>query len=450
MENTKDKSKQKRKNQTHMRNGVVETNLEGLKDLAKAFLYLNIEKAKFSPVIIHHPFFDSAFVGLGKDNQLRVGNILENEEDLKLARLIKQEQIENAKSVVELSGLITKPYKFSFLKYAEGYLSPVDLGKYLAHNWSLVEYISTNKDISISELVRYLKMADKNSLMTEEEQEEIDSWPDQITIYRGLTDYNSKYIKGLSWTIDIRIAITLEQEEQNNEVVLQRDKELHIKAAEWAKEDLETIINIWENNPLRINIYGIFTDCVISGKIKYTGQSKDLKDFNNLIQVETGEGFKLRGKQNIYCCSMPSISAWKFDFMALKIFKELWDNKRDCIEETFSFIKRYYSPCADNDFDNNNDNLKKEIKRFENKLSVLIELYTDGDISIEKFRENKEKYKAKISSLKAQLDILEHRSSSIGDTEADGLLKVKEELNAIIDYSGEQIDKKVVVNYIDR
>ena len=40
------------------------TDLRGIKDTAKVFLHMNIEETKFSPLVIKHPFTDSAMVCL--------------------------------------------------------------------------------------------------------------------------------------------------------------------------------------------------------------------------------------------------------------------------------------------------------------------------------------------------------------------------------------------------
>lgn len=195
-----------RKSKGQRKSKSIETNMESVKSVAKTFLYLDIETTKLSPIIIKHPFFDSGFVGLRENGVNRIGNILECESDLKLTREIKEKQIDEAQDVLQISMYITKPYKLAFLKYIEGYISPADIGRYIASNWSLIEHVNTDNNVTKYEIIRYFEMSDKNTLMTKAEQAELESWPDEITVYRGVTEYNKKHIKGLSWTVNIKVA----------------------------------------------------------------------------------------------------------------------------------------------------------------------------------------------------------------------------------------------------
>ena len=52
------------------------TDLRGIKDTAKVFLHMNIEETKFSPLVIKHPFTDSAMVCLSQiDGEIAFANI---------------------------------------------------------------------------------------------------------------------------------------------------------------------------------------------------------------------------------------------------------------------------------------------------------------------------------------------------------------------------------------
>ena len=61
-------------------------------------------------------------------------------------------------------------------------------------------------NVSKSDLVKMFMGADKKVMMTREEQTRLSELDDKITIYRGVTTYNAKNIKALSWTIDKRKA----------------------------------------------------------------------------------------------------------------------------------------------------------------------------------------------------------------------------------------------------
>lgn len=166
---------------------------------------------------------------------------------------------------------------------------------------------------------------------------------------------------------------------------------------------------------------------------------------NGSIENRLAKGLDIEG-----ACGMPSIPAWKFDMMALKIFANIWDDKTDYIAEAYFFIERCYKNDESDSINTRADNLKQEIKKFESKLNILVELYTDGDISIEKFRVTKAEYKDRLDSLKRQLDLINRSNESPEDNKAKKLKEIKEVLNTIIDCSGEEIDEKVIAGYVDK
>lgn len=148
-------------------------------------------------------------------------------------------------------------------------------------------------------------------------------------------------------------------------------------------------------------------------------------------------------------CSMPSIPSWKFDFMALRIFSELWQSKTDCIMDTYSFLERYYKIDSFDEL-NRAEQLKKQITRFELKIRGLTELYTEEEISLDEFRSKKKEYKEKLETLRAEYEEASKESISVDEQIAHNLKGIKNSLNEIIDFSGEQIDEKIVANYVDR
>ena len=184
------------------------TDLEQVKILADMFLNLDIVKTKSSPVVIQHPFFNHGFTLIKEagESEGRVVNIVENEADFKLVKREKKKRINQAKSFDSILSMIIKPYKLDFIKYALDYVSSADLGKALATSWSLVEYTSFHSGLRKDEIVKIFRRADKTTLMTEEERSILENWDENTPIYRGVTDYNIKQTKGLSWTTNIKVA----------------------------------------------------------------------------------------------------------------------------------------------------------------------------------------------------------------------------------------------------
>lgn len=184
------------------------TDFEKVKSVAKIFLYLEIQETSNSPAVVQHPFIASGYVML-KDKEAPEGiliNVLEDKNGLKRFRNMVESEIDKADSIFRLTYLITKPYRMVFLKHIAPYLSPADIGSYLNDTWSLVEYISMDVDVSKADFVKLLKKSDPNTLMDESDRRSLEGLVDNVEIYRGVTDYNHKHVKSLSWSLDINKA----------------------------------------------------------------------------------------------------------------------------------------------------------------------------------------------------------------------------------------------------
>ena len=93
------------------------TDLRGIKDTAKVFLHMNIEKTKFSPLVIKHPFTDSAMVCLSQtDGEIAFANIMRNTKAFTLWKEQVEKQIDTAEDVFGVYHLMTKSYLLAFLK----------------------------------------------------------------------------------------------------------------------------------------------------------------------------------------------------------------------------------------------------------------------------------------------------------------------------------------------
>lgn len=147
-------------------------------------------------------------------------------------------------------------------------------------------------------------------------------------------------------------------------------------------------------------------------------------------------------------CSMPSFPAWKFDFMALKIFSEIWADKKNCIIEVYSYLTQYYKADSDEPA-SRIEYLQKQISRMELKIKSLIELYTDGDINRSQFKSQKAEYDNQLVLLKEDYDKIKQAPGE-EKYSSKKLQKLRQTLDSMIDYSGEWIDKNVVINYIDK
>lgn len=175
---------------------MKQTNLDAIKLTAKALLRLPIAETAFSPAIVIHPVYESAFQMVGEKKE--IVNILEDEEALNTLNAFFDKRIDQADSVNKLLFIIRTPYWLLFLKYSKDYLSKKDFSSLLGDIWTESENPNADVNVSIRTSASYFKQADKKVLMHEDEYLVYQSLPDELTVYRGVAPGRVK--DGLSWT----------------------------------------------------------------------------------------------------------------------------------------------------------------------------------------------------------------------------------------------------------
>ncbi len=181
----------------------AETRFKSLKALSHAFLELDIQPTKMSPLVVKHPFTDSGIVGLRKeDGSIAVADLTGDPASLRAWREQIGQLIDNAENPIDLFMMVTKSYKLGFLKHAVPYLSEQDTALFLSWAWVITEAPNSDPNLSKRELLSLFRSVDPQELMDEEEYELFCGLDDVVTVYRGVTSYNAKNIKALSWTLN--------------------------------------------------------------------------------------------------------------------------------------------------------------------------------------------------------------------------------------------------------
>ena len=183
-----------------------ETDLDGVKSVAKTLVMMDLHLTDYSPVIVQHPFTSSGVVAAPTENGITLLDITENEDNLNSWREFMKKQIDNAKNAYHIYMMTNKPYSLVFLSLSEQYMSKKDFSEILSDAWICSESPNMDLNFTKNNLVSMFKKADKSILMDGEEKEQFDSFDDTVTIYRGVTSYNAKNIKALSWTTDYQTA----------------------------------------------------------------------------------------------------------------------------------------------------------------------------------------------------------------------------------------------------
>lgn len=178
------------------------TQLDKAKELGCTFAYLPLEETKFSPVVVMHPFFENAFLA-DKDG---IFNALVEEE--RYNKYVEDfcKRLNKCKNIEEILMFVRKSYRLTYLKFlrSENIVTTKECGNLLAKVWDTIEVINHDINVPQSQVLKWIKNADKNVLMNEKELEIYQNIEDEITVYRGCE--NEKELKGISWTIDENVA----------------------------------------------------------------------------------------------------------------------------------------------------------------------------------------------------------------------------------------------------
>lgn len=177
----------------------METNIKAVKDTA--ILFLNLEPTpvgNFGDLFVTHPYLTTSVTYLNRTKAMF--NIFQEPETFSEWKKEMEEQIRIQKDAHSIFFRITNPYKLTFFKYVQEYLSEEDFAKILISCYTLTEFTSNNTNVSKTEMLQFFKKAKKEYLMDEEELEKYNSLPEQVEIYRGVGDPKYKY--EFSWTLD--------------------------------------------------------------------------------------------------------------------------------------------------------------------------------------------------------------------------------------------------------
>ena len=180
-----------------------ETNLDGVKSVARMLLLTPVHKTPYSPAIVQHPFTATGFVVVfDKGGRTNVLDLTKKERNVERWQEFMKERINSATDLWRIYALLNKPYGLAFLKFATPHLSSKDYSKLLADAWIRSENPNMDKNFTKKELLNLFKKAAPTYLMTKDEYQTWKNLEQTVTVYRGVTTYNGFDRKAMSWTLD--------------------------------------------------------------------------------------------------------------------------------------------------------------------------------------------------------------------------------------------------------
>lgn len=179
----------------------METDIRQVREVSILLLNTDIKLCDELPPEIHvyHPFFTSSISKLGDDFL----DIVKNKDDLR--RIINHmSEIINKNDISVIFSMINTPYKLTWYRYVQSYLSDKDRAYYLTQSWTSEENPNMDANCSIRYVISQFKKCRKELLMNKADLDYYNSLPEEFTIYRGVSVGRNP--KGISFTRNLETA----------------------------------------------------------------------------------------------------------------------------------------------------------------------------------------------------------------------------------------------------
>ena len=180
-------------------NNMKQTNLKEIQSASKALLYAVSVRCDNPFGIISHPFTNNVMV---VDDNHQVINITDCDVCMNWKNMMAA-RIDNA-NLERIYMMINKPWRITWLKYVEQYMSNSDFASYLSDAYVSEEMPNLNPNVTIKALIQWFKRANKKDLMDTEELCFYEELPDTIELYRGVSHEGTEL--GISWTTEYETA----------------------------------------------------------------------------------------------------------------------------------------------------------------------------------------------------------------------------------------------------
>ena len=216
-----------------------QTNIQKIREIAISLLYIEMCETELSPLIVSHPYFDSAYLPQKNGGPI---NVLENPSAIEYIRNIRRRQIEQG-DVNQIIGLINKPYRLFYVKCCWNYMSDKDRAESLKFAWITSE--NTNHDVNVNrhDIQKMLREVKKEYFMSTSDFEKYKSLSDGLIVYRGI-QHNAKK-DGFSWTLSKEKAKWFASRFNNHGKVIERKVQ---------KKDIVAYINDLNEQEIILNV----------------------------------------------------------------------------------------------------------------------------------------------------------------------------------------------------
>lgn len=146
-------------------------------------------------------------------------------------------------------------------------------------------------------------------------------------------------------------------------------------------------------------------------------------------------------------CDIKMITDWKLDFMAKELLEHLWQDRKAAVIIAIDLIKRYYKDERLSENQHDAVSIKAKIDKAQTRLTNLIAMRADGELSKEEYQTMRKPIDAEIQQLQERLNQAPNDEQPKSGLELDGIIST---LNTLIDFSGTKISEEVINQFIYR
>ena len=150
-----------------------ETDLGGVKAIAKALLMTAVNQTPYSPMLVQHPFTSTGLIPFPTEMNkgFQPVDITLNEDNLKIWRESVSQIIDETENPYHIYMLLNPPYALTFLKLASPYLSRKDFSEILASAWINCEAPHNDPELNKADLTLATESVQNNTSFEENEAE---------------------------------------------------------------------------------------------------------------------------------------------------------------------------------------------------------------------------------------------------------------------------------------
>lgn len=146
-------------------------------------------------------------------------------------------------------------------------------------------------------------------------------------------------------------------------------------------------------------------------------------------------------------CDIKMITDWKLDFMAKELLEHLWQDRKASVLIAIDLIKRYYKDERLSENQHDAVSLKAKIDKAQTRLTNLIAMRADGELSKEEYQTMRKPIDDEIQQLQEKLNQAPNDEQPKSGLELDGIIST---LNTLIDFSGTKVSEEVINQFVYR